>query len=186
MEFKAPGIRDRQSVKEPLQTGVKAIDAMVPIGKGQRELLIGDRGTGKEAIAIDAIINQKGKDVICVYVAIGQKASMVAGIVDALREHGAMEHTIVVAATAAEPAALQYIAPYAGVRHGGVLHVRGAQGHAGGVRRPLPAGQRVPPALPAPAPSRPDAKRIPATSSTCTRGSWSAPRASPTTWEAAP
>jgi len=87
---------------------------MVPIGRGQRELLIGDRGAGKEAIAIDAIMNQKGQDVICVYVAIGQKASMVAGIVDALKEHGAMEHTIVVAATAAEPASLQYIAPYAG------------------------------------------------------------------------
>ncbi len=114
VEFKAPGIRDRQSVKEPLQTGVKAIDAMVPIGKGQRELLIGDRGAGKEAIAIDAIMNQKGRDVICVYVAIGQKASMVAGIVDALRARGALDHTIVVAATAAEPAALQYIAPYAG------------------------------------------------------------------------
>ena len=114
MEFKAPGIKDRQSVKEPLQTGVKAIDAMVPIGKGQRELLIGDRGTGKESLAMDAIINQKGKDVICVYVAVGQKASMVAGIVEALRSRGAMEHTIVVAATAAEPAALQYIAPYAG------------------------------------------------------------------------
>ncbi|MGA2615587.1 MAG: F0F1 ATP synthase subunit alpha [Spirochaetia bacterium] len=114
VEFKAPGIRERQPVKEPLQTGVKAIDAMVPIGKGQRELLIGDRGAGKEAIAIDAIMNQKGKDVICVYVAIGQKASMVAGIVEALKEHGAMEHTIVVAATAAEPASLQYIAPYAG------------------------------------------------------------------------
>jgi F-type H+/Na+-transporting ATPase subunit alpha len=114
VEFKAPGIQDRQSVKEPLQTGVKAIDAMVPIGKGQRELLIGDRGTGKESLAMDAIINQKGKGVFCVYVAIGQKASMVAGIVAALRSRGAMEHTIVVAATAAEPASLQYIAPYAG------------------------------------------------------------------------
>src|SRR5271157_5915274 len=114
VEFKAPGIRDRQSVKEPLQTGVKAIDAMVPIGKGQRELLIGDRGNGKESLAMDAIINQKGKDVICVYVAVGQKASMVAGIVEALRSRGAMEHTIIVAATAAEPAALQYIAPYSG------------------------------------------------------------------------
>jgi F-type H+/Na+-transporting ATPase subunit alpha len=114
VEFKAPGIRDRQSVKEPLQTGVKAIDAMVPIGKGQRELLIGDRGTGKESLAMDAIINQKGKGVFCVYVAVGQKASMVAGIVEALRSRGAMEHTIVVAATAAEPASLQYIAPYAG------------------------------------------------------------------------
>ena len=114
VEFKAPGIRDRQSVKEPLQTGVKAIDAMVPIGRGQRELLIGDRGTGKESLAMDAIINQKDTGVLCVYVAVGQKASMVAGIVDALRSRGAMDHTIVVAATAAEPAALQYIAPYAG------------------------------------------------------------------------
>ncbi len=114
VEFKAPGIRERQSVREPLQTGVKAIDSMVPIGKGQRELLIGDRGTGKESIAIDAIMNQKGKDVICVYVAVGQKASMVAGIIENFRRHGAMEHTIVVAATAAEPAALLYIAPYAG------------------------------------------------------------------------
>ncbi len=114
VEFKAPGIRERQSVREPLQTGVKAIDSMVPIGKGQRELLIGDRGTGKESIAIDAIMNQKGKDVICVYVAVGQKASMVAGIIENFRRHGAMDHTIVVAATAAEPAALLYIAPYAG------------------------------------------------------------------------
>jgi F-type H+/Na+-transporting ATPase subunit alpha len=114
VEFKAPGIRDRQSVKEPLQTGVKAIDAMVPIGKGQRELLIGDRGTGKESLAMDAIINQKGKGVICVYVAVGQKASMVAGIIESFRKNGAMDHTIVVAATAAEPAALLYIAPYAG------------------------------------------------------------------------
>jgi F-type H+-transporting ATPase subunit alpha len=114
LEFKAPGVRDRQSVREPLQTGVKAIDAMVPLGKGQRELLIGDRGTGKEALAMDTIINQKGKGVICVYVAVGQKASMVAGIVDSLRRYGAMDHTIVVAATAAEPAALLYIAPYAG------------------------------------------------------------------------
>ncbi len=114
LEFKAPGVRDRQGVREPLQTGVKAIDAMVPIGRGQRELIIGDRGTGKEALAMDTIINQKGKGVICVYVAVGQKASMVAGIVDSFRRHGAMDHTIVVAATAAEPAALLYIAPYAG------------------------------------------------------------------------
>jgi F-type H+-transporting ATPase subunit alpha len=114
VEFKAPGVRERQSVREPLQTGIKAIDAMVPIGKGQRELIIGDRGTGKESIAIDTIMNQKGKDVICVYVAIGQKASMVAGIIENFKKHGAMDHTIVVAATAAEPAALLYIAPYAG------------------------------------------------------------------------
>jgi F-type H+-transporting ATPase subunit alpha len=114
VEFKAPGIHDRQSVREPLQTGLKAIDAMVPIGRGQRELLIGDRGTGRESVAIDTIINQKTSGVICVYVATGRRASQVAGIVEALRTRGAMEHTIVVAATAAAPAALQYIAPYAG------------------------------------------------------------------------
>jgi F-type H+-transporting ATPase subunit alpha len=115
VEFQAPGIADRQSVKEPLQTGLKAVDALVPIGRGQRELIIGDRGTGKTAIAIDAIINQKGLGVICVYVAIGQKASTVARIVHTLEEHGAMEFTIVVVATASDSAPLQYIAPYAGV-----------------------------------------------------------------------
>lgn len=114
VEFNAPGIADRQPVKEPLQTGVKSIDAMTPVGRGQRELIIGDRKTGKTAIAIDAIINQKGKDVICVYVAIGQKASTVAAVVEKLEQYDAMEYTIVVAANAADPAPLQYIAPYAG------------------------------------------------------------------------
>jgi F-type H+-transporting ATPase subunit alpha len=114
LEFLAPGIVHRQPVKEPLQTGVKAIDSMIPIGRGQRELIIGDRGTGKSAIAIDTIINQRGGDVICVYVAIGQKASTVASVVEKLREVGALDHTIVVAATAADPAPMQYIAPYAG------------------------------------------------------------------------
>ncbi len=114
LEGKAPGIADRQPVRVPLQTGVKAIDSMIPIGRGQRELIIGDRGTGKTAVAVDAIINQKGKDCICVYVAIGQKASTVAGVVERLRENGAMAHTIVVCATANDPAPLQYIAPYAG------------------------------------------------------------------------
>ena len=114
VEFAAPGIADRQSVTEPLQTGIKAIDSMIPIGRGQRELIIGDRGTGKTAIAIDAIINQKGKDVVCVYVAIGQKASTVAGVVQRLEESGAMDYTIVVNASAAAPAPVQYIAPYAG------------------------------------------------------------------------
>ncbi len=114
VEFLAPGIASRQPVKEPLQTGIKAIDAMIPIGRGQRELIIGDRKTGKTAIAIDTIINQKGKGVICVYVAIGQKASTIAGLVQLLTEHGAMEYTIVVNATASDPAPLQYIAPYAG------------------------------------------------------------------------
>ncbi len=114
VEFTAPGIADRQPVKEPLQTGIKAIDSMTPIGRGQRELIIGDRKTGKTAIAIDTIINQKGKDVICVYVAIGQKASTVAAVVEKLEQYGAMEYSIVVTANASDPAPLQYIAPYAG------------------------------------------------------------------------
>ncbi len=110
----APGIIERQPVKEPLQTGIKAIDAMIPIGRGQRELIIGDRQTGKTAIAVDAIINQKGGDVTCIYVAIGQKRSNIARFVKILEENGAMEHTIVISATASEPAPLQYIAPYTG------------------------------------------------------------------------
>jgi F-type H+-transporting ATPase subunit alpha len=114
IETGAPGIAERQPVTEPLQTGIKAIDAMVPIGRGQRELIIGDRKTGKTAIAIDTIINQKGKGVICVYVAIGQKESTVAGVVDVLRKNGAMDYTVVVVAGAADPAPLQYIAPYSG------------------------------------------------------------------------
>ena len=118
LERKATGVVTRQPVKEPLATGLKAIDSMIPIGRGQRELIIGDRQTGKTAIAIDTIINQKGKDVICVYVAIGQKASTVAKVIKTLEEHGAMEHTIVVAANASEPAPLQYIAPYAGAAMG--------------------------------------------------------------------
>jgi F-type H+/Na+-transporting ATPase subunit alpha len=114
VESQAPGIADRQSVKEPLQTGIKAIDSMIPIGRGQRELIIGDRETGKTAIAVDTIINQKTSDVICVYVAIGQKASTVASVIRRLEEHGAMDYTIVVAANADDPPALQYFAPYSG------------------------------------------------------------------------
>lgn len=114
VESIAPGIIARQPVSEPLQTGIKAIDSMIPIGRGQRELIIGDRGTGKTAIAVDTIINQKGQDVICVYVAIGQKNSTVAAVVEKLKEHGAMDYTIVVNAGASEPAPLQYIAPYSG------------------------------------------------------------------------
>ena len=114
VESPAPGIIVRQPVKEPLQTGIKAIDSMIPIGRGQRELIIGDRATGKTAIAIDTIINQKGQGVICVYVAIGQKASTIAGVVDRLKEAGAMEYTIVVAASASDPAPMLYIAPYSG------------------------------------------------------------------------
>jgi len=108
----APGIVKRQPVKEPLQTGLKPIDSMIPIGRGQRELIIGDRGTGKTAIAVDTIINQKNTDVICIYCAIGQRAGKVAGVVEVLREHGAMDYTIVVAANASDPAPMQYIAPY--------------------------------------------------------------------------
>jgi len=114
IEFKAPGVVQRQPVKEPLQTGLKAIDAMIPIGRGQRELIIGDRQTGKTAVALDTIINQKGQGVISVYVAIGQKRSTVVQVVKTLEEHGAMDNCIVVAATASDPAPLQYIAPYAG------------------------------------------------------------------------
>jgi F-type H+-transporting ATPase subunit alpha len=128
IEIKAPGIVARQPVKEPLQTGLKAIDGMIPIGRGQRELIIGDRQTGKTAVAIDTIINQKGGNVICIYVAIGQKRSTVAQVVDKLREAGAMDYTIVVAATASESAPLQYIAPYSGCTMG--EHIRDNKGHA--------------------------------------------------------
>src|SRR5687767_7819606 len=128
IEIKAPGIVARQPVKEPLQTGLKAIDAMIPIGRGQRELIIGDRQTGKTAVAVDTIINQKGGNVICIYVAIGQKRSTVAQVVDKLREAGAMDYSIVVAATASDSAPLQYIAPYSGCTIGEYLRDNG--GHA--------------------------------------------------------
>jgi len=128
VERLAPGVVDRKPVREPLQTGIKAIDALIPIGRGQRELIIGDRQTGKTAIAIDTIINQKGQDVICIYVAIGQKRSTVAQVVKTLTDYGAMDYTIVVAATASESAALQYIAPYAGCAMGEYFRDRG--GHA--------------------------------------------------------
>ncbi|HEY8394248.1 MAG TPA: F0F1 ATP synthase subunit alpha [Thermaerobacter sp.] len=118
IESPAPGVIMRQSVNQPLQTGWKAIDSMIPIGRGQRELIIGDRQTGKTALAVDTIINQKDQDVICVYVAIGQKASTVAGVVETLKKHGAMDYTIVVSATASQPAPLLYIAPYAGCAMG--------------------------------------------------------------------
>ena len=124
----APGVIERTPVKEPLQTGLKAIDAMIPIGRGQRELIIGDRQTGKTAIAVDTIINQKGTGVICIYVAIGQKRSTVAQVVKTLEEFGAMEHTIVVSASASEPPPLQYLAPYAGCAMG--EYFRDRKGHA--------------------------------------------------------
>jgi F-type H+-transporting ATPase subunit alpha len=118
LEGRAPNVVERQPVKEPVQTGLKAIDSMIPIGRGQRELIIGDRGTGKTAVAIDTILNQKGTDVFCIYVAIGQKASTVAKVVKILEDHGAMEYTTVVAANASDPAPMQYIAPYAGCSMG--------------------------------------------------------------------
>ncbi len=122
----APGVIWRKSVSQPVQTGLKAIDSMVPIGRGQRELIIGDRQTGKTAVAVDTIINQKGKDLICIYVAIGQKASSIMNVVRKLEEHGALDYTIVVAASASDPAAMQYIAPYAGCTMGEYFRDRGA------------------------------------------------------------
>ncbi len=128
VESRAPGVIERQNVHEPLQTGLKSVDTMIPIGRGQRELLIGDRQTGKTAVAIDTILNQKGQNVICIYVAIGQKASSVARVVRTLEEHGAMEYSIVVVAGAAEAAPLQYLAPYAGCAMGEYFMYKG--GHA--------------------------------------------------------
>jgi len=125
IEKVAPGVIQRQSVSQPVQTGLKSIDAMVPIGRGQRELIIGDRQTGKTAVAVDAIINQKGTGIKCIYVAIGQKASSIANVVHKLEEHGAMEHTIIVAATASDSAALQFIAPYSGCSMGEFFRDRG-------------------------------------------------------------
>jgi F-type H+-transporting ATPase subunit alpha len=125
IEKVAPGVIARQSVSQPVQTGLKSIDAMVPIGRGQRELIIGDRQTGKSAVAIDAIINQKGTGIKCVYVGIGQKASTIANVVRKLEEHGAMEHTIVVAANASDSAALQFIAPYSGCTMGEYFRDKG-------------------------------------------------------------
>src|SRR6186997_135981 len=125
IEKVAPGVIARQSVSQPVQTGLKAIDAMVPVGRGQRELIIGDRQTGKAAVAVDTIINQKGKDLICLYVAVGQKASTIANVVRKLEEYGAMEYTIIVAAAASDPAAMQYIAPYSGCTMGEYFRDRG-------------------------------------------------------------
>ena len=148
IEKVAPGVIARQSVDQPVQTGLKAIDAMVPIGRGQRELIIGDKQIGKTAIAVDTIINQKGKNLTCIYVAIGQKMSTIANVVRKLEEHDAMDHTIIVAASASTPAAMQFIAPYAGCTMGEWFRDRGedAPDH---LRRPLQAGRCVPPDLPA-------------------------------------
>jgi F-type H+-transporting ATPase subunit alpha len=136
VEFKAPGVIARQPVHEPVQTGILAIDSMIPIGRGQRELIIGDRQTGKTAIAVDAIINQKGQDMICIYVAIGQKASTVAQIVETLERHGAMDYTIVVSATASDSAPLQYIAPMAGAAMGEYFMYNGEDGQPASATNP--------------------------------------------------
>ncbi|MCK5335804.1 MAG: F0F1 ATP synthase subunit alpha, partial [Gammaproteobacteria bacterium] len=125
IERMAPGVIERKSVDQPVQTGLKAIDAMVPVGRGQRELIIGDRQTGKSAVAIDAIINQKGTGVKCIYVAVGQKASTVANVVRKLEEHGALDHTIIVSASASDSAAMQYIGPYSGCTMGEYFRDRG-------------------------------------------------------------
>jgi F-type H+-transporting ATPase subunit alpha len=136
VERVAPGVVDRTPVKEPLQTGIKAIDAMIPIGRGQRELIIGDRQTGKTAIALDTIINQKGQNVICIYVAVGQKQSTVAQVVKTLEEAGAMEYTIVVSSAASSPAPLQYLAPYAGCAMGEYFQFNGVDGKPASASNP--------------------------------------------------
>ncbi len=136
VEFRAPGVIERKGVHEPLQTGILAIDSMIPIGRGQRELIIGDRQTGKTAVAIDTIINQKGKGVICVYVAIGQKASTVAGVVETLAAYGAMDYTIVVQASASDPAPLQYLAPMSGAAIGEYFMYNGADGKPASAENP--------------------------------------------------
>ena len=151
-EFKAPGVVERQPVTTPVQTGIKAIDGMIPIGRGQRELIIGDRQTGKTAITIDTMINSKDKDLICVYVAIGQKKSTIVQVAQVLEENGALDNTIIVAAPADEAAPIKFIAPYAGTRDGGALPLQ-RQGRALRVRRPHQARLRVPPDVPAAAPA---------------------------------
>ncbi|MDD6651458.1 MAG: F0F1 ATP synthase subunit alpha [Eggerthellales bacterium] len=136
IEFKAPGVHERKPVHQPMQTGILAVDSMIPIGRGQRELIIGDRQTGKTSIAIDAIINQKGQDMVCIYVAIGQKASTVANIVETLEKHGAMDYTIIVSATASDAAPLQYIAPMAGAALGEYFMYNGADGKPASAENP--------------------------------------------------
>ena len=136
IEVKAPGIIARKPVHEPMQTGLKVIDALIPIGRGQRELIIGDRQTGKTAVAIDTIINQKGTGVKCVYVAVGQKQSTIAQVVEKLRVHDALEYTIVVAAAASDPAPMQYLAPYAGATMGEYFRDHGENGEPGSAENP--------------------------------------------------
>ena len=174
LERVAPGVIFRKSVSQPVQTGLKAIDAMVPIGRGQRELIIGDRQTGKTAVAIDTIINQKSTGVKCVYVAIGQKQSSIANVVRKLEEHGAMAHTIIVAASASMPAAMQYLAPYGGCAMGEYFMDNGEDALI--VYDDLiQAGGRLPADLAAAAPPAGPRSLSRATCSTCTPGCSSAP-----------
>ena len=178
-EFKAPGVVARQSVHEPMQTGLKAVDSMIPIGRGQRELIIGDRQTGKTTIAIDTIINNKDSGVVSVYVAIGQRMATVVNIAQQLDDAGALDNTIIVVASADEAAPIKFMAPLRGCRHGGVLPLQGRP-LPGGLRRPHQARLRLPPdvaAAAAPAGSRGPTR---ATSSTCTAACWSG-RSSSTT-----
>ena len=183
VEFKAPGVISRKPVHEPMQTGIIAVDSMIPIGRGQRELIIGDRQTGKTAIAIDAIINQKDNDMICIYVAVGQKASTVAGIMETFEKYGVMDKTIIVAATAADSAPLQYIAPMAGAAMGEYFVYNGEDGKPAGpenlgrhvlityddLTKQAVAYRQMSLTLRRP----PGREATPATSSTCIRACWS-------------
>ena len=184
MEVQAPGIVGRQPVSEPLQTGIKAIDAMTPIGRGQRELIIGDRKTGKTTVAVDTIINQAGQGVKCIYVAIGQKNSSVAQTVATLEDHDALEYTVVVVASAGDPAPFKYLAPYAGCAMGQHWMENGE--HAlDRLRRPLQAGRGLPADRRCCCAAHRAARPTPATSSTSTAACSSGPPSCPTPWAAA-
>ena len=180
MEIQAPGITGRKPVHEPMQTGIKSIDSLIPIGRGQRELIIGDRKTGKTTIALDTILNQRGLNVNCIYVAIGQKASTVAQAVATLDELGAMDYTVVVVAPASDPAPYKYLAPYAGCAMGQHWMENGE--HALVIYDDLSKqGRGLPAGVAAAAAARPGGRPIPATSSTCTAACWSGPPSSATT-----
>ena len=181
IEIIAPGVIQRANVDQPLQTGIKAIDAMIPIGRGQRELIIGDRQTGKTAVVLDTIINQRDTDVIPIYVAIGQKQAQVAQAVRVLEEQGVLDKSIVVVASAADPATQQFLAPFAGTSYGRGVHAQ-RTARADRLRRPLQACPGLSRGLAADCAAHRAARRIQATSSTCTRACWSAPRASATNW----
>jgi F-type H+-transporting ATPase subunit alpha len=180
VEHKAPGVVQRQPVKEPMLTGLKAIDSMIPIGRGQRELIIGDRKTGKTAIAIDTIINNKDRDLICVYVAIGQRKSTVAQLASVLEEADALKNTIIVMAAADEAAPIKFLAPVCGLRDGGVLPLQ-RQGRAVQSTTTSPSTPTPTVRCPCCCAARRAARRIPAMSSTCTPGCWSGRSSCPMT-----